>query len=720
MNLVTLPRAMRGASLSFAVALALSTSSAGAQNLLNNPGFESGLQDWTVLAGTIQDLSYGAASAPSILVANTIGGGNRHIRGSQSGSVIEQTVVTGPVASGTNLEASGYFGGFSTDAASGRLVIRFLDNNGNEIALRSLKPVSVAQRNSEDVLMLRRGLFEVPSGTEQVVARIEFTDTGGATNASADEIFLGFTTEPLIPPPLPLNSELIINGGFEDGYGPGSPLTLVDLSGWEGTGSRSLVEPYDDNDATVPDVVVAALIGGAANVLSDVGSSSGLAQILDVRGNAAQIGSGLSLRISAYLGGVTTNTDTAEVEVLFLDENMTRVGFPVPTVGPVTAATRNLQTVVMKMEQLHEVPQGTAFIRVTVVLENPSGAPFALVDNVSAELLQPAPVAPQPLGVNVLANGSFEAGSIAGSPLQLNNTAGWVGIQPSTSVPSYGPGSSVPDTTFSLANGLGGLLLADLGDGGVRQVINLRGMTSLVDQGGLLVEATCWLGGIGSNSDTGLCNLRFKNEFGVQVGVLHTLGPVTAADRNNLTTLLERNDMFVAPIGAVELEVNVVFMNPSGGPAALADGVEVILIDNTSIGGNYCSTNQNSTGQAGEMMATGSATAADNNVTLIARNLPSLEFGFFLTSLTQGFVANPGGSQGNLCLAGDLGRYNMPVLQSNASGILAQAIDLTMTPTGAGPTSILAGETWNFQAWHRDLNPGPVSNLTDGLSILFE
>ena len=33
---------------------------------------------------------------------------------------------------------------------------------------------------------------------------------------------------------------------------------------------------------------------------------------------------------------------------------------------------------------------------------------------------------------------------------------------------------------------------------------------------------------------------------------------------------------------------------------------------------------------------------------------------------------------------------------------------------------IQPGNTWNFQLWFRDQNPGTTSNTTDGVSILFQ
>ncbi len=60
------------------------------------------------------------------------------------------------------------------------------------------------------------------------------------------------------------------------------------------------------------------------------------------------------------------------------------------------------------------------------------------------------------------------------------------------------------------------------------------------------------------------------------------------------------------------------------------------------------------------------------------------------------------------------------VQNSGAAGEITIQVDLTQLPTPSGPHVVLAGETWNFQAWFRDANPGATSNFTDGLSILFQ
>ena len=140
------------------------------------------------------------------------------------------------------------------------------------------------------------------------------------------------------------------------------------------------------------------------------------------------------------------------------------------------------------------------------------------------------------------------------------------------------------------------------------------------------------------------------------------------------------------------------------------------------IGTNYCTAVANSTGTAGAMRASGSTIASTNDVTLTAENLPSNQFGIFVTSRTIGFSPGAGGtSNGNVCLGGVIGRYIMggQILATGSTGSFELPLDLNVTPQGNGVVSILAGETWHFQAWHRD-GVGLGSNFTDGIQIDFQ
>lgn len=136
-----------------------------------------------------------------------------------------------------------------------------------------------------------------------------------------------------------------------------------------------------------------------------------------------------------------------------------------------------------------------------------------------------------------------------------------------------------------------------------------------------------------------------------------------------------------------------------------------------SLGTVYCSSNPNSTGVNGQTVVSGDPAASTDLVFLSATDLPASQFGYFLASRTQGFVANPGGSMGNLCLAGNVARFRSQATTSGTQGTFTIRVDTTSVPTSP-PSAILAGETWSFQAWHRDV--GSTSNLTDATSFTFQ
>ena len=133
-------------------------------------------------------------------------------------------------------------------------------------------------------------------------------------------------------------------------------------------------------------------------------------------------------------------------------------------------------------------------------------------------------------------------------------------------------------------------------------------------------------------------------------------------------------------------------------------------------GSNYCVAEANSSGATAFLTGIGSNVVADNDLNIAADLMAWNQFGYFVASQTQGF-AQPPGSQGNLCVGGSIKRYSQNVMNTGPFGSFSMAIDLNAIP---GHGAVSPGETWNFQAWFRDNNPGPTSNFTDGYSILFQ
>ncbi len=141
---------------------------------------------------------------------------------------------------------------------------------------------------------------------------------------------------------------------------------------------------------------------------------------------------------------------------------------------------------------------------------------------------------------------------------------------------------------------------------------------------------------------------------------------------------------------------------------------------NTGIGGAICpGAVANSTGVAGVLDVVGSANAADNLLTLEVTNLPANEFGICIVAEGQVFIPNYGGSQGHLCVSPNFGIFSTQVRNTGASGAFSVPVDLTALPL-ASPVSVAPGETWYFQAWHRDSTPVASSNLTQGYYVVFQ
>lgn len=152
-----------------------------------------------------------------------------------------------------------------------------------------------------------------------------------------------------------------------------------------------------------------------------------------------------------------------------------------------------------------------------------------------------------------------------------------------------------------------------------------------------------------------------------------------------------------------------------------ASGLQLFDVsDGPLIGTPYCDPAvPNSTGSPGILRARGSTLVADDELELTATSLPGPANGhennigyFMMGTGTNTFV--PPGAAGPLCIAPGLQRYLPPVSRTQDLGSgFERCIGTSFFPDAP----IVAGETWNFQAWHRD-GAGP-SNFTNAVSITF-
>ncbi len=137
-----------------------------------------------------------------------------------------------------------------------------------------------------------------------------------------------------------------------------------------------------------------------------------------------------------------------------------------------------------------------------------------------------------------------------------------------------------------------------------------------------------------------------------------------------------------------------------------------------AVGLESCMQVPNSSGLDAHLHASGLPSSEDNWFFLGVENGPPGAAALFLASRAQGPAVALPGSLGQLCLAAPVIRLPGPVRVVDGSGRVGVQVPLTPESTAALPIS--AGETWHFQCWYRDSNPGPTSNLTSLRSVTFD
>lgn len=152
-------------------------------------------------------------------------------------------------------------------------------------------------------------------------------------------------------------------------------------------------------------------------------------------------------------------------------------------------------------------------------------------------------------------------------------------------------------------------------------------------------------------------------------------------------------------------------------------GTDGIMTITEGLGSIVCIGEINSTGNGAALKMSGSTNVADNDLTLNVSGLPMNENVLFLNSQEVNLVANPGGSAGDLCIASfTMGRHNGAVMNSGMGGTVALTLNLANIPQPNGFVAALAGETWYWQAWYRDVDGMgmPTSNFSSAVCITFE
>lgn len=197
---------------------------------------------------------------------------------------------------------------------------------------------------------------------------------------------------------------LVQNPGGEADVGANDANTTVVPQGWSTTGTFTAVR-YGAPDFLT--TAFAAQIGGGNTFFSGGKNApvSTATQTIDVSAAAADIGAGgVQAKLSAYLGGYTSQRDAGMVDATFLSATDAALG--TVRVGPVGPADRQSKTTLVQRSATTQVPKGTTKIRVVLTSTRADGTyNDGYFDNISLELgaASPPPPPPPPSGKPTLA-----------------------------------------------------------------------------------------------------------------------------------------------------------------------------------------------------------------------------------------------------------------------------------------------------------------------------
>lgn len=258
----------------------------------------------------------------------------------------------------------------------------------------------------------------------------------------------------------------------------------------------------------------------------------------------------------------------------------------------------------------------------------------------------------------------------------------------------------------------------DVDDGFTTLLSPVLNMSTLSDP---TISYWRWYSNDQGNQSSDVFDVEISNDGGSTWTLLERVGPSGPGTGGGWVHASFRVSSVVTPTNEVQVRFIAADLGQGSIIEAAIDDFKVEDVQcGPPIGTSYCNGVQNSTGNVGEIVATGSNEVAQNNLTLRAVDLPPNVFGFFVVSDTQAFVPNAGGAAGNLCLGGGIGRYLAQVTNSGANGEIPLNVDTGAIQLPNGTTPAMPGETWYFQCWHRDTLLQPTSNFTRGFAVTFQ
>ena len=218
----------------------------------------------------------------------------------------------------------------------------------------------------------------------------------------------------------------------------------------------------------------------------------------------------------------------------------------------------------------------------------------------------------------------------------------------------------------------------------------------------------------GAEFRASLCGSSFDTVLEVYEGAGGVCTSITPLACNDDTCGLQSEVEFLGSTG------QTFFLRVSGFNGAVGTG-DLLVEQVTLPGVPFCSASPNSLGVPSYITVNGSGSLVNNDVRLSCQGLPRNSFGYFVVSSQTMAPVNPPNSQGTICLGGGVGRYAGNVQNSGTFGQFVLGIDNTALPSAQGFVTASAGQTFYFQAWHRDSVAGQAtSNFSEGFAVTWQ
>lgn len=350
---------------------------------------------------------------------------------------------------------------------------------------------------------------------------------------------------------VPLNQNLLVDGGADAVTG-GDGSTAVSPPGWTTTGGLTVISyatgnGYPTTSSPGPTDRGANFFGGGNT------ASSTATQTIDVSGSASAIDAGtISAQLAGWLGGYSSQADSASVTATFLNSSAASIGST--TIGPVTAADRNNTTGFVQKQSATTLPAGTRTVRVVLDAERAGGTSNdGYADSLSFMLGSVSGSG------NLLVNPGADSGNCTKSGLDGLTVPGWTVTSGMPNVVCWGtwltsatPGPSTRGTGYFTGGATG--------SSGLSQTVPVGSAAAAIDTGTVTYSLSGWLGGWSNSADVVALSASFLGSSGQNLGNV-TVGPVSASTRGNTTELLSESSPAGAtvPSGTRSIKVSLNF-----------------------------------------------------------------------------------------------------------------------------------------------------------------